>query len=429
MTNEEFSKILNKKNLREITEKFGTPVFVYSQEILEQQVEKALDFPNAYGLTVRYAMKANSNINILRIFDYKGIHIDASSAYEVERAALAGISSEKILLTSQQLPENLGFHIGKGVNFNACSLNQLESYGKIAPNSKVSVRINPGLGSGGIKKTNTGGPSSSFGIWYEQIDEVLRIADKYNLQIGKIHTHIGSGSDSEVWKKVAGMSLDNVEKFIEAGHNIKTLNLGGGYKVGRMTYENSTDLQECGEPVKQAFIDFAEKTGKKLKLEIEPGTFLVANAGDLISEVIDIKSTPDYNFIITNSGMNEITRPSLYGAQHPITVIPMNRDEKQVEHYIVSGHCCESGDILTPRDGNPEALKSRKLLRAEIGDLVVIGGAGAYCSSMSTKNYNSYPEAAEVLLDRERKPSLIRKRQTLEQVTQNEKIARHLRKF
>ena len=388
---------------------------------MEEQADKALAFPNAFGLTVRYAMKANPNQSILGIFDRKGIHIDASSSYEVRRAIEADIPHKNILLTSQEIPRDFVELIKRGIEYTACSLHQLENYGATFPDRGVSVRINPGLGSGGTNKTNTGGPSSSFGIWHEQIDEVLAIAEKFNSKISRIHTHIGSGSDPKVWKKVALMSLDTVLKFVEAGHDIKTLNLGGGYKVGRMSYEESTDLQECGEPVKEAFVDFAKKTGIELKLEIEPGTFLIANAGCLIAKAIDIKTTPDYNFAVINSGMTEVARPTLYGAQHPISVIPKDVNATFVDiPMVISGHCCESGDILTTEEEKPGILGPRELLAPSIGDLVVIGGTGAYCSSMSCKNYNSYPEAAEVLIDNKGELHLIKKRQTFEQLIQNE---------
>ncbi len=420
MINLETLSLLDKNQVRDIARDFGTPVYVYSQEVLEAQADKALDFPNAFGLTVRYAMKANSNQNILRIFYNKGIEIDASSIYEVERAAKAGIPAENILLTSQELPLNMVFGFNKGLQFNACSLYQLETYGLEHQCKEVGVRINPGLGSGGTNRTNTGGSGSSFGIWHEQFNEIIDTAERYGLKINKIHTHIGSGSDPEIWKKVAGMSLNIVKRFLNAGHDIKILNLGGGYKVGRMSYEKSTDLQECGKPVRDSFIEFAEKTGKELKLEIEPGTFLVANAGAVIAEVIDVKSTPKYNFIITNSGMTEVTRLSLYGAQHPIVVVSKSETDER-EKYMVSGHCCESGDILTPAAGDSEALSERWLTKAKIGDFVVIEGSGAYCSSMSVKNYNSYPTASEVLINHDGKASLIRSRGSLENMVEREK--------
>lgn len=156
---------------------------------------------------------------------------------------------------------------------------------------------------------NVGGPTASFGIWHELIGDVQQIAEKYSLQIVRIHTHIGSGSDPEVWQKVALLSLDIVRQFPQA----HTLNLGGGYKVGRMQYEPSTDLQVVGAPVKRAFQAFAEQTSRQIKLEIEPGTFLVANSGALLTTIQDIVHTgkDGHKFLKLDSGMTEVLRPSL----------------------------------------------------------------------------------------------------------------------
>jgi diaminopimelate decarboxylase len=145
----------------------------------------------------------------------------------------------------------------------------------------VGLRFNPGLGSGGTGKTNVGGPSSSFGIWHELLDEVKAVVAKHGLEVVRVHTHIGSGSDPAVWQRVAALSLDLVRQF----PSVSTLNLGGGYKVGRMSHEVSTDLEKIGAPVKDQFVAFSEQTGRKLHLEIEPGTFLVANAGAVVASV------------------------------------------------------------------------------------------------------------------------------------------------
>ena len=408
---------LNWKLADAIAKKYGTPCYVYDESSLERQAKAALSFPNAFGLTVRYAMKAASNARILKLFDKLGLHIDASSGYEVKRAMLAGIAPQKISLSSQQLPDDLGKLVKLGIHYNACSLLQLEEYGKIAPNTEVGVRINPGLGSGGTNRTNVGGPASSFGIWFEYIPQIKEVAKKYGLKIIRIHTHIGSGSDPKIWQKVAAMSLDTVSQFPDAN----TLDMGGGFKVGRMSYEKSTDLKKIGAPVARLVKDFAKKTGRKIHFEIEPGTFLLANCACVLSSVKDICNTgkKGYSFIKTDSGMTDILRPSIYGAQHPISILK-KKSTRMRENYIVVGHCCESGDILTPAPADPEALLPRKLEKADIGDYCAIGGAGAYCSAMSTSNYNSYPASPEVLLKKSGVISLIRKRQTLEQILENE---------
>ena len=190
------------------------------------------------------------------------------------------------------------------------------------------------------------------------------------------------------------------------------LNLGGGYKVARMADEVGTDLQQCGAPVADKFREFAAETGREIRLEIEPGTYLLANACSVLSAVQDIVSTGSegYEFLKLNTGMTEVLRPSIYGAQHPIFILQADSNDQSCD-YMIAGHCCESGDILTPALGDPELLATRTLPLAQIGDLCVIDGAGAYCSAMSTKNYNSYPEAAEVMLDEAKVPHLIRKRQ------------------
>ena len=416
---------LSKEKILEIQSTFGTPVFVYDQRILEEQAEKALNFPNAFGLTARYAMKACPNSSVIRVLNRAGLHIDASSGYEAQRAIRAGVPPQHIQITAQQLPNNLKELLDQEILFNACSLHQLRSFGQIKPKSEVSIRVNPGLGSGHSQRTNVGGPSASFGIWHEHLDKVIEIAKHFELRITGLHTHIGSGSDPEVWQKCAQLTLDVASRLPE----ITRVSLGGGYKVGRMLGEQSTDLNIAGQPIVAEFENFAKNYGRELHLEIEPGTFFVANAGALITSVIDIVNTgkQGYQFLKVDSGMTELLRPSLYGAQHPIVVVPQKEESNNTANYLIAGHCCESGDILTPEPDNPDGLQPRELLEATIGDAVFIGGSGAYCSGMAAKNYNSFPEAPEVIVDGNGSLHLTRRRQTLEQIVFNEEIPNYLR--
>ena len=416
---------LSKEKILEIQSTFGTPVFVYDQRILEEQAEKALNFPNAFGLTARYAMKACPNSSVIRVLNRAGLHIDASSGYEAQRAIRAGVPPQHIQITAQQLPNNLKELLDQEILFNACSLHQLRSFGQIKPKSEVSIRVNPGLGSGHSQRTNVGGPSASFGIWHEHLDQVIEIAKHFELRITGLHTHIGSGSDPEVWQKCAQLTLDVASRLPE----ITRVSLGGGYKVGRMLGEQSTDLNIAGQPIVAEFENFAKNYGRELHLEIEPGTFFVANAGALITSVIDIVNTgkQGYQFLKVDSGMTELLRPSLYGAQHPIVVVPQKEESNSTANYLIAGHCCESGDILTPEPDNPDGLQPRELLEATIGDAVFIGGSGAYCAGMAAKNYNSFPEAPEVIVDGNGSLHLTRRRQTLEQIVFNEEIPNYLR--
>ena len=412
----------------------GTPLYAYSLDQLNSAAEKCLAFPNAYGLTVRYAMKALPNAAILQFFNSKGIHIDASSGYEVRRAIAAGIDPSHISLSTQELPADFAALADLGIKINACSVSQLQRIGQALPGATVGIRINPGVGSGGFSqsttqfsKTNVGGPSSSFGVWHELVSDgtVPAIVEQYNLIVERIHTHIGSGSDPKIWQQVATKSLSFCEQF----STVHTLNLGGGYKVGRNPGEPTTDLQEIGAPVTEAFRRFAEQNqGRELRLEIEPGTYLVAMAGALISTVQDkvLTTGPSgHTFLKLDAGMTDLLRPSLYGAVHPMTVLPQSGLVADIgttqESVVVVGHCCESGDLMTPSPGAPEELSERLLRTAEIGDILVIDGSGAYCAGMSSKNYNSFPEAPEVLVDSTSGTvHLIRARQSLEQIYENE---------
>jgi diaminopimelate decarboxylase len=399
----------------EVRRRFGTPCYVYDRAALEGAARAALAFPAPFGLTVRYAMKANPSRGILTLFRDLGLHVDASSDYEVERALRAGFAPDRVQLTSQMPSRALREHVARGVLFNACSLHQLEEFGRLAPGGEVSVRMNPGLGTGSTKRTNTGGPASSFGIWHEAMGEVVAIARRHRLRVRRLHSHVGSGTDPEVWKRCARMTLDLGRALPE----VAIVNLGGGFKVGRMPEEPSVDLVDVGAHVRREIEEFRARDGRPLHLEIEPGTFLVANAGAIVASCVDVVDTgaEGYLFAKLDAGMPEITRPSLYGAQHPIDVLARGREQAAV---VFVGPCCESGDILTPAPGDPEALAPRWVPRPEIGDLVVVGGAGAYCAGMATINYNSYPQAPEAMLGSDGRLTLLRRRQAPEQVWQNE---------
>ena len=399
-----------------IRERFGTPCYVYGAAALEATARGLLALNAPFGFTLRYAMKANPSRRILHLFRDLGLHIDASSDWEVERALRAGFAADQIQLSSQMPSMWLGEHVRRGVRLNACSLHQLEAIGVAAPGQAIAVRMNPGLGSGSTKRTNTGGPASSFGIWHEYLGQVKAVAARHRLTLRTLHTHIGSGTDPEVWRRVTRMSLD----LAAALPDVTVMNLGGGFKVGRMPEEPSADMADVASHVSRELVGFRERHGRPLHLEIEPGTFLVATAGAVVATCIDVVDTgkDGYLFAKLDTGMTEVTRPSLYGAQHPIDVLATGRE---MAATVFVGPCCESGDILTPAPGDPESLAPRWVPRPRVGDLVVVGGAGAYCSAMSTLNYNSYPQAAEVMLERDGSLRLIRERQTLEQILQNER--------
>ena len=400
----------------EIAREFGSPVLVHNEDSYRQSAREALRAPNAFGIHVRYAMKANSHRVILRILSEEGIDIDASSYAEVKRAIAAGIEPHRIELTSQMplASEELREIMELGVIYNATSLLQLRNYARLFAGSDrpFSVRINPGLGSGHNNRTNTAGLAASFGIWHEYLPEVLSIAKDHSLKITHLHTHVGSGSDWTIWQKASRLTLGIARRMPD----VETVNLGGGYKIDRIDAAKSIDFRTVFPHVKESFEEFAADTGRKLKLEIEPGTYLSANSCILVSRVCDVVDTgrEGYNFIKLDASMTELLRPMIYGARHPFRLLGKSEDSSK--DYVIVGTCCESGDIFSPREGDPEEVDTVTFPEAAIGDYLAIMGVGAYGISMSAKNYNSRPICAEVLIRYDGSHVLISRQQEIEEI-------------
>lgn len=424
-TNIESLRFLTPDQVRTSREQFGTPVFVYDELSLERQAQVMLNFPNAYGLSVYYSIKGGASGAIIRLFDRLGLHFDASSIWEAMRAMAVGVAPAKILLTAQEVPQDLGRYVERGMEFNACSLTQLEMYGKQLPGREVSIRVNPGRGTGFINRLTSGGPRSSFGIWHQYLDEVRALVKKYRLKVKRVHHHIGSGHDPEAWLRIAADTLKIAQTF----DRIPIINLGGGFRVKALRTETEVDYRDIGERLRRLFEDYARETGTKPRLEIEPGTFLVANCGSLVTSVLDVVSTGEdgYDFVKLDAGLTEVIRPGFYGSLHPLVSIPAKGELRtKAKEYLVTGHTCIAGDTLTVAVRDPETSVPQLIAETEVGDLLVVERAGGYCSSMNMKNFNSFPEAPEVLRRKDGSFEVIRKRQTLEQMTQNEVLPKDL---
>ena len=345
-----------------------------------------------YGFTPRFAIKANPHPEIIRIFSEAGMHFDASSDYEVYNLIEMGVEPTKISLASQQPARKYAELHKKGVKLVATSLRQLDMI--LAAGVKdISVRINPDIGHGGTNRTTTGGINASFGIWHEYIPEILKKVSAAEAKVKRLHIHVGSGFDASVW----GGVMDTALLIANILPDVVSLDIGGGYKVARVEEEHEADLVSIAAIFSEKLNSYFETTGRQLHLEIEPGTWMVANAGYLVCEAIDIVDTGEagHKFIKLNTGMNDILRPSMYGSQHPIYVV---NDSKETAEYVVVGHNCESGDILSPLPGDSEGILARELPITNVGDKVVIGGAGAYCASMRARGYNAFPDAVEALV-------------------------------
>lgn len=416
-------RFMRPEEVRRVATEFGTPVFVYDEASIERHAWALTSLPSAYGTTVRYSLKACPTQAIVRLLDRLGLSFDASSVWEVARALRAGVAPERILLTAQEakFDARLQEQLSAGVQFDAGSLHQLQAYGRVFPGAAVSIRMNPGFGSGLVNRLTSGGPNSSFGIWHEDMPEVKRLVEQHRLRLHRLHTHIGSGHHWDVLVRAADTLLEHAREFSE----VETINLGGGYRAKTMLDDPEYDHREWAEVVAERIRLFAEETGRQLHLELEPGTYVMANAGSIVASVIDVASTGPggHRFVKIDAGLTEIIRPSYYGAPHPLVAVPAEGPlREEVDEVCVAGHCCIAGDVLTTRFGDVEQLDPRPLARTEVGDYLVIERGGGYCASMSLKNFNSYPDAPEVLRRTDGSFDLIRQRQTLEQLVANERL-------
>jgi len=412
----------------------GTPHYLYDEAHLVERCRRVLSMPHAFGLSAGFAMKANPSRAILEIMAREGMGIDASSLNEARRARQAGVPAERIMLTSQQVPEgqdrrDLEALMAEGLRYNACSLRQLEL---VAPFARargipLAVRVSPGVGSGETVTRNTGDKYSSFGVHLHDLDRFTAAARAAGVTLATVHVHIGSGGDPAAWAENVDRMLAIVEKWFP---DARALNLGGGFKEARMPDEKPADVTALGAHAKARFEAFADLTGRKLHMIVEPGTYLVANAGWLVTRVVDRKSSgPDgFDFVLADGGMEANVRPAMYGSRHPFYVVSKEGELRSSEYdlgaargvaeRVVVGRCCESGDSQSLDDHGH--IVPRRMADPAVGDLLVVGGAGAYCAAMSPFNYNSYVQAPEVLLRSDGQLRIIRKPQTLEQVTVNE---------
>lgn len=410
---------------------YGTPFYLYDETFIKSRCREFLNMPSAFDFGVRYAVKANPCRSVLKLIAAEGLLFDASSLNEVTRTHLAGIEYEKIMLTSQEtysgdtmqlLQENLL----AGLKYNVCSLNQLMQIGDFASANKIDIglRIHPGIGTGESATRTVGDDYSCFGIHSSDWKQALSYAEEKGLKFRHIHVHIGSGGDMDIWRQSIDIELDIIENHFP---HAESLSFGGGLKEARMPDELSANLTELGNYAKDKLTDFYKRTGRKLKSEIEPGSYIVANAGYAVTKVIDMKKTRRASFIILDGGMELNSRPLLYGSKHPFYIVSkdgralISSEFDNTNHNfkaVVAGKCCESGDCQTLAiDGR---AITRTMNRPNIGDFVLIGGVGAYCSSMAPFNYNSHTQAPEVISAGNGDFKLARRRQTIEQLLQNE---------
>lgn len=402
--------------VRDLAAEFGTPTYVYDEAKIVERIGDLKQFD-----VIRYAQKANSNLAILDICRRHGVVVDAVSAGEIRRALAVGYSPaghpHGIVYTADIFDrEALDLVVEHNIHVNCGSPEMLDQLGERAPGREITLRINPGFGHGHSQKTNTGGQQSKHGIWHEQLPEVLLRADRHGLAVTGLHMHIGSGTDLEHLAQVCG-ALEKAADVV--GRTITTISAGGGLPIPYHAKQSYVDIGEYFGLWDASRQRLQEKFGHKITLEIEPGRYIPAESGYLVSEIRAVKQMGDNVFYLLDAGFNNLARPILYGSYHPMSVSPADGAKERPSHeVIVGGPLCESGDIFTQEEGG--FVCKRSLPVAQVGDFVVIECAGSYGFVMAS-NYNSKPLAAEVLI-RSGKPHLIRARQTFEDLVRGERI-------
>ncbi|OQS50171.1 diaminopimelate decarboxylase [Chromobacterium violaceum] len=382
------------RQLADIARQYGTPLWVYRADTIRERIAELKAFD-----TIRYAQKANSNTHILRLMRAEGVKVDAVSLGEIERALVAGYRSggepSDIVFTADVLDRpTLAKVIAENIPVNAGSIDMLRQLGEAAPGHPVWLRINPGFGHGHSQKTNTGGENSKHGIWHGDLDEALQAVRRFNLRLIGIHMHIGSGVDYGHLEQVCGAMVELVAR-LEC--DIEAISAGGGLSIPYRDGDARIDTAHYFQLWDAARRRIEAHLGHPVQLEIEPGRFLVAEAGALLSEVRAVKNMGSRHFVLVDAGFNDLMRPSLYGSYHRISLLDADGAEKTgAVDTVVAGPLCESGDVFTQQEGG--TVETRPLPPAQVGDLMVFHDAGAYGATMSS-NYNSRPLLAEALVD------------------------------
>ncbi|TWT94835.1 Diaminopimelate decarboxylase [Botrimarina colliarenosi] len=440
-------------SITQLAEQFGTPVYVYDAAMIRQRVRDLAPFD-----VVRYAQKACSNLSILRLVREEGALVDAVSAGEIARALAAGYAPSPqdhdddairaghhpaIVYTADVFDRaSLDAVLEHDLPVNCGSPDMIDQYGErchaLGRRRGVTLRINPGFGHGHSQKVNTGGEGSKHGVWHTDVADCVRRAERWGLRVTGIHMHIGSGTDMTHLGKV-GAALEQVAQ--QVGTSVLTISAGGGLSTPYRGDEPSVDVAAYYETWNAVREQLAASLGHAVNLEIEPGRYLAAESGALLTEVRAVKRQGSVEYVLVDAGFNNLVRPAMYGAYHPIGLAPANADSsgdaiktpainpeasrervipqsaiRNPQSFVVAGPLCESGDVFTQKDGG--FVEARPLPRPAVGDLLVIGAAGAYGYTMAS-NYNSKPLSAEVLVENG-EPRLIRRAQTVEDLLQHE---------
>lgn len=391
--------------LLQLADQFGCPLYVYDAAKIESQYKRLTGaFAKVDSLRINYAVKALSNVTILKLLKKLGSNLDTVSIQEVQLGLHAGFSPDKIIYTPNGVSfEEIEMAAELGVQINIDNLSVLEHFGAKHPKIPVCIRINPHVMAGGNSNISVGHIDSKFGISIHQMPHILRIVENTGMHINGIHMHTGSDIlDIEVFLYAAEILFEAAKNFKE----LDFLDFGSGFKVPYKKDDIETNIEELGKKLSKRFNEFVKEYGRPLTLAFEPGKYLVSESGFFLAKVNVVKQTTSTVFAGIDSGFNHLIRPMFYGSQHHIENI--SNPKGKARFYTIVGYICETDTFAN----------NRQISEIHEGDILCFKNAGAYCFSMAS-NYNSRFKPAEVLWI-DGKGVLIRERETFEDLLKNQ---------
>ena len=398
---------MDREYLLSLVEKYNSPLYVYDAEKIEEQYKRITGaFSSVKHLKINYAVKALSNVNILKLFQSFNAGLDTVSVQEVQLGLKAGFDPQDIIFTPNGVSlDEIVQAKDLGVQINIDNLSVLEQFGQKYPKTPVCIRINPHIMAGGNSKISVGHIDSKFGISIHQLPHIHRVVENTGMLINGIHMHTGSDIyDVDAFLRATEILFNAASTF----KNLEYIDFGSGFKVPYTEGDIQTDIEELGEKLSKRFNSFCKEVGKELTLMFEPGKFLVSDAGKFLVHVNVVKQTTSTVFASVDSGMNHFIRPMFYDSYHHI--INLSNPSGKERYYTVVGYICETDTFGS----------NRRINEIKEGDVLCFNNAGAYCFSMAS-NYNSRYKPAEVMV-KNGKDYLIRKRETIEDIFRNQEV-------
>jgi diaminopimelate decarboxylase len=395
-------------SVTDLAKEFGTPLYVYDAQKIVEQITTLQKAFGGVKHTIKYAAKALTNISILKLIRKAGAGVDVVSIFEAKLALHAGFPPSEIMFTPNGVDfEEIKTAVDLGLIINLDNLSALDKFGKAySSNYPCGIRLNPHIMAGGNLKISTGHIASKFGISIQQLPQILEIVKQHQLKIQSLHIHTGSEiTDVDIYLMMADVLFDAAKNFTD----LRSIDFGGGFKVKYKEGDKITDIVKLGTELSEAFNQYCQKESRDLELWIEPGKFVVSEAGYLITKANVVKETPTITFVGVDSGLNHLIRPMMYDAYHEIINGTHLSGESKL--YNIVGNICETDTLGA----------ERQLVEVREGDLIVIKNAGAYGFTMAS-NYNSRPRPAEVMVA-DSKAILIRERETFDDLIRGQIVS------